>query len=212
MALRGGKGDTIKAKDLYDKTQAELSQLEQDLRSELMSLRVAQQVGGQPGRVNKIKTVRKNIARVLTVMVAQDRKQRHKDNAGKKHKPKDIRQNRHWPKAWRTRLTRAELSIKSERAKKFLKLKVWGAGVRPMRRLLVADPLPPPTVGVVDLGIERTFEQYPRHRKGAKGRHTATGHIPEHAKGAMAKKKAHWIEERKRLKALQEKKRERMEE
>eukprot|EP00960_Hanusia_phi_P076561 768578-Hanusia_phi.AAC.6 len=156
-----------------------------------MSLRVAQQVGGQPGRVNKIKTVRKNIARVLTVMVAQDRKQRHKDNAGKKHKPKDIRQNRHWPKAWRTRLTRAELSIKSERAKKFLKLKVslfvsgattlfllpcvyragdrallqvWGAGVRPMRRLLVADPLPPPTVGVVDLGIERTFEQYPRHR------------------------------------------------
>ena len=57
-------------------------------------------------------------------------------------------------------------------------------------------------------------------RKGAKGRHTATGHIPEHAKVrersgggadadgvqmAMDKKKLKWKEENKRLKALRQK-------
>jgi len=205
MALRGGRGDSIKAKDLRDKTIDELSQLEQELRSELMSLRVAQQVGGQPGRVNKIKTVRKNIARVLTVMVSQARKAEHKLNVGKKHKAKDIRMNRHWPKAWRTRLTKKEKSIKSEKAKRCLKLKIWGGGVRPMRRVVLTEPLPPPILDVVDYSIERTFEKYPRRRKGAKGRHTATGHIPEHAKLAMDKKKLKWKEENKRLKALRQK-------
>ena len=51
----------------------ELLQTEEDLRSELMSLRVAQQVGGQPGKVNRIRMVRKSIARVLTVQTAKRR-------------------------------------------------------------------------------------------------------------------------------------------
>ena len=49
----------------------ELIQMEEELRTELMSLRVAQQVGGQPGKVNRIKMVRKAIARVLTVQTAK---------------------------------------------------------------------------------------------------------------------------------------------
>lgn len=51
----------------------ELGQMEEELRTELMSLRVAQQVGGQPGKVNRIKMVRKSIARVLTVQTAKRR-------------------------------------------------------------------------------------------------------------------------------------------
>jgi ribosomal protein L29 len=47
--------------------------MEEDLRTELMSLRVAQQVGGQPGKVNRIKMIRKAIARVLTVQTAKRR-------------------------------------------------------------------------------------------------------------------------------------------
>ena len=33
-----------------------------------------------------------------------------------------------------------------------------------MRRVVLTEPLPPPILGVVDLGIERTFEKYPRRR------------------------------------------------
>ncbi len=51
----------------------ELLQMEEELRTELMSLRVAQQVGGQPGKVNRIKMIRKAIARVLTVQTAKRR-------------------------------------------------------------------------------------------------------------------------------------------
>jgi ribosomal protein L29 len=47
--------------------------MEEELRTELMSLRVAQQVGGQPGKVNRIKMIRKAIARVLTVQTAKRR-------------------------------------------------------------------------------------------------------------------------------------------
>jgi ribosomal protein L29 len=92
MRLRGGKVGGVKAKDLWEKVLRtnlsctaknhvrfclqngdDLLQMEEDLRTELMSLRVAQQVGGQPGKVNRIKMIRKAIARVLTVQTAKRR-------------------------------------------------------------------------------------------------------------------------------------------
>ena len=58
---------------MLSQSKEELDQMEEDFRTELMSLRVAQQVGGQPGKVNRIKMVRKSIARVLTVATAKRR-------------------------------------------------------------------------------------------------------------------------------------------
>lgn len=62
-----------KLRGLCSQNTDELEQMEEELRTELMSLRVAQQVGGQPGKVNRIKLARKAIARVLTVQTAKRR-------------------------------------------------------------------------------------------------------------------------------------------
>ena len=55
---------------------------------------LCRQVGGQPGRVNRIKMVRKSIARVLTVQTAKKRGAQFKKIAKDKRKPLDARPNR----------------------------------------------------------------------------------------------------------------------
>jgi len=204
MHLRGGKAGGLKARDLWDKDFQELDQLEEELRTELMSLRVAQQVGGQPGRVNRIKMVRKSIARVLTVMTSKKRAEEYEKVEKDKYKPIDARPNRHWTKAMRLRLNKYERTRMSAKAMRCLKAKVWGAGVRPMRKCLglkkVMDPV---FVGkTYEPQEDRTFEKYPPHRYGAVGRHTSTGHVPPHAAAAMQKRKEKWAKEGTRLKAL----------
>ena len=92
--MRGGKAGGIKARDMWAKPIEELSQMEEELRLELMSLRVAKQVGGQPGRVNQIGNVRKSIARVLTVMTAKRRADAFELIKKDKYKPLDARPNR----------------------------------------------------------------------------------------------------------------------
>lgn len=94
MRLRGGKTGGTLARDMWSKPLQELSQMEEELRLELMSLRVAQQVGGQPGKVNKIKSVRKTIARVLTVVTAKRRADAYELVKNDKYKPLDARPNR----------------------------------------------------------------------------------------------------------------------
>ena len=94
MRLRGGKTGGIKARDMWGKPVEELSHMEEELRLELMSLRVAKQVGGQPGRVNQIKNVRKSIARVLTVITAKRRAEAYELVQKDKYKPLDARKNR----------------------------------------------------------------------------------------------------------------------
>lgn len=67
-------------------------------RSPLLTLDICAiyQVGGQPGRVNRIKMVRKSIARVLTVKTAKKRGEQFKKVAKDKRKPLDARSNRFW--------------------------------------------------------------------------------------------------------------------
>jgi len=141
LRLRGGKTGGIKARDIWTKPLEELSQMEEDLRLELMSLRVAQQVGGQPGRVNQIKKVRKSIARVLTVATAKRRAEAFESVKNDKFKPLDARKNRNLPKAMRQRLNKYERTRMSNKAVRCLRLKIWGAGVRPMRRIVLSGPL-----------------------------------------------------------------------
>lgn len=57
----------VKAHELRDKSKSELVTLLGELKGELQSLRIAQVTGGAPAKLAKIKDVRKDIARVLTV-------------------------------------------------------------------------------------------------------------------------------------------------
>lgn len=57
----------VKAHELREKTKSDLVNQLSELKAELQTLRVAQVTGGAPAKLAKIKEVRKNIARVLTV-------------------------------------------------------------------------------------------------------------------------------------------------
>jgi large subunit ribosomal protein L35e len=58
----------VKAHELREKTKSDLMAQLSELKSELQGLRIAQVTGGAPAKLAKIKEVRKNVARVLTVI------------------------------------------------------------------------------------------------------------------------------------------------
>lgn len=62
--LRAAK---VKAYELRSRSKQELLAALKELKGELAGLRVAKVTGGAPNKLSKIKVVRKNIARVLTV-------------------------------------------------------------------------------------------------------------------------------------------------
>ncbi len=57
----------VKAHELRGKSKTELLDKLKELKLELSALRVAKVTGGAPNKLSKIKSVRKSIARVLTV-------------------------------------------------------------------------------------------------------------------------------------------------
>lgn len=79
-------------------------------------MRVAKVTGGAASKLAKIKTVRKKIARVLTVY-HQSQKLRYRElYADKKYVPLDLRPKK--TRAIRRRLTPEQLSYKTERQRK----------------------------------------------------------------------------------------------
>lgn len=83
----------------------------EELKSELAQLRLAKVSSGQPAKLAKIKTFRKGIARVLTVISEKKRGAARAEFEGKKYKPYDLRQKK--THAQRLRLTKTELSKKT---------------------------------------------------------------------------------------------------
>jgi len=67
-----------------------LKQLE-DLKNELVQLRVLKVVGGTPAKLARIREVRKSIARCWTVWNENRRNSTKVDWKGKHHKPLDLR-------------------------------------------------------------------------------------------------------------------------
>lgn len=57
----------MKAHELRGKTKGDLEMHLKELKVELSALRVAKVTGGAPSKLSKIKSVRKSVARVLTV-------------------------------------------------------------------------------------------------------------------------------------------------
>lgn len=103
----------IKAHQIRTKSKEELQTQLVELKQELATLRV-QQI--QKASLPRINIVRKNIARVLTVINQNQRETVRGFYEGKKYIPKDLRAKK--TRALRRALTKEEKSLKTEKAKK----------------------------------------------------------------------------------------------
>lgn len=74
---------------------------------------MAKVTGGAPNKLSKIKVVRKNIARVLTVVNQKTRAALKEEYAKKKYVPIDLRAKK--TRAIRRRLTKHQASAKTEK-------------------------------------------------------------------------------------------------
>lgn len=89
------------------KNKAELTSQLEELRGELLSLRVQKVAGASSNKLAKIKGVRKGIARVLTVINAKTRASLREHYKGKKYLPLDLRPKK--TRAIRRRLTKVSI-------------------------------------------------------------------------------------------------------
>merc|ERR1712243_302043 len=101
----------VKAKDLRGKTKEDLLKQLDELKTELQTLRVAKVTGGAAAKLAKIHTVRKSIARVMTVMNQTKKENLRKFYRAKKYQPKDLRHKK--TRAIRRLLTPHEKSLKT---------------------------------------------------------------------------------------------------
>ncbi|KAI0216889.1 60S ribosomal protein L35, L29 [Massospora cicadina] len=103
----------VKAHEIRDKSKPELLKLLDELKQELSKLRVQQVVSPQS---SKFSEVRKSIARVLTVINANNRANVRELYKGKKYQPLDIRPKK--TRAIRRQLTKEELKLKTLKQRK----------------------------------------------------------------------------------------------
>ncbi|KAJ2776307.1 60S ribosomal protein L35, L29 [Coemansia linderi] len=106
----------VKVANLREKSQAELTQTLDTYKRELMDLKVQQVAGAAAAKSSKIRDVRRNVARVLTVLTQQARTEVRGQYAKKKYIPKDLRAKK--TRALRRALTKNELSRKTLRQQK----------------------------------------------------------------------------------------------
>merc|ERR1711906_34936 len=98
------------------KSKADLSKQLDELKTELSSLRVTKVTGGAASKLSKIKVVRKNIARVLTVINETQKAALRQHYSNMKYAPLDLRPKK--TRAIRRRLTKHEKGLKTKRQEK----------------------------------------------------------------------------------------------
>jgi len=101
----------VKAYELRGKSKEELLGLLNENRKELSELAVAKVTGGAASKIAKIKSVRKNIARILTVHNQQQKESVRKASKGAKYVPKDLRMKK--TRAMRRALTAQQKGLKT---------------------------------------------------------------------------------------------------
>ncbi|OMP02691.1 Ribosomal protein L29 [Corchorus olitorius] len=106
----------IKVFELRQKSKNDLLAQLKDLKAELSLLRVAKVTGGAPNKLSKIKVVRLSIAQVLTVISQKQKAALREVYQKKKFLPLDLRPKK--TRAIRRRLTKHQVSLKTEREKK----------------------------------------------------------------------------------------------
>jgi len=103
----------IKCSDLRLKKKEDLVKQLEDLKQELMTLRVAKVTGGAASKLAKIRVVRKAIARLYIVMNQKQKENLRKLYKGKKYRPLDLRHKK--TRAIRRALTKSELNVKTKK-------------------------------------------------------------------------------------------------
>ncbi|KAF9962060.1 60S ribosomal protein L35 [Mortierella alpina] len=106
----------VKAYELRTKNKAELTKQLEELKQELASLKVQKIAGGSAGKLTKISTVRKSIARVMTVITQTQRAQLRLFYQKKNFLPLDLRVKK--TRAIRRRLTKNEAALKTVKQQK----------------------------------------------------------------------------------------------
>ncbi|KAK9766616.1 60S ribosomal protein L35, L29 [Basidiobolus ranarum] len=108
----------VSAHELRNKSKDELKKELDELKQELSSLRVQKVAGGAASKLTKINTVRKSIARVLTVITQTERQNIRLlyKQEGRKYLPLDLRYKK--TRAIRRRLTKFEVTRKTVRQQK----------------------------------------------------------------------------------------------
>merc|ERR1711935_1286821 len=106
----------VKAYELRSSSKEELLKQLAEHRKELSELHVAKVADGAASKIAKIKSVRKSIARILTVHNQQQKEGLRKASAGSKYVPKDLRIKK--TRAVRRALTKAERSQKTQKQKR----------------------------------------------------------------------------------------------
>ncbi|KAF2761555.1 hypothetical protein EJ05DRAFT_496464 [Pseudovirgaria hyperparasitica] len=106
----------VKASQLWGKNKDDLKKQLDELKAELVTLRTQKIAGGASSKLNRIHDVRKSIARVLTIINANQRSQLRLFYKNKKYLPLDLRPKQ--TRAIRRRLTPHEAGLITERQKK----------------------------------------------------------------------------------------------
>ncbi|RAH42117.1 60S ribosomal uL29 domain-containing protein [Aspergillus brunneoviolaceus CBS 621.78] len=106
----------VKAGQLWGKSKDDLTKQLEELKTELSQLRVQKIANGASSKTTRIHDVRKSIARVLTVINANQRAQLRLFYQNKKYAPLDLRAKQ--TRAIRRRLTKHEATLKTERQRK----------------------------------------------------------------------------------------------
>ncbi|KAH6678363.1 60S ribosomal protein L35 [Halenospora varia] len=106
----------VKTGQLWSKNKADLAKQLSELKTELGQLRVQKIAGGSASKLTKIHDLRKSIAKVLTVINANQRAQLRLFYKGKKYIPLDLRPKQ--TRAIRRRLSKHESSQVLEKTKK----------------------------------------------------------------------------------------------
>jgi len=109
----------VRSQQLWGKNKEDLQKQLDDLKQELVSLRTQKIAGGAQSKLSKIHDVRKSIARVLTVINANQRAQLRIFYKGKKYMPLDLRAKQ--TRAIRRRMTKHEPTLLTEKAAKKLR-------------------------------------------------------------------------------------------
>ncbi|KAI5370492.1 Putative ribosomal protein L29/L35 [Septoria linicola] len=106
----------VKASQLWGKNKDELKTQLDELKAELVQLRTQKIAGGASSKLNKIHDVRKSIARVLTIINANQRAQLRLFYQKKKYLPLDLRAKQ--TRAIRRRLSPEDAKRVTEKQKK----------------------------------------------------------------------------------------------
>ncbi|XP_076454740.1 large ribosomal subunit protein uL29-like isoform X1 [Babylonia areolata] len=101
----------VKARELQGRTKKELVKQVNDLKMELLSLRVKKLTGGSTFKLTKIRSVRKSLARVMTYVNQEMKRHLRRHFRSQKHIFKDLRPKK--TRAIRRHLTPHEKDLKT---------------------------------------------------------------------------------------------------